>query len=233
MFNKKPVLEYEMKSDFYPNLLTPSKSHIPEWYKKIPKYIDNELFTVENGFQTTVKACMPFLDSLTVGYMLTLPYDLYIKNNNGAPYVAWKVGTTDTPNSRIRPANNNIVPFGHYPTEYTWGLCVSIKIPKGYSILFTHPLNRHDLPFTTLSGIIDGGMIIPSHGSIPFYIKNNYEGMIEQGTPIAQIIPFRQENWKSIQKTGIHKEGYKQGLISNLKINGWYKKTFWTRKEYL
>ena len=31
----------------------------------------------------------------------------------------------------------------------------SIEAPEGYSLLFTHPVNRFDLPFTTLSGLVD------------------------------------------------------------------------------
>ena len=31
----------------------------------------------------------------------------------------------------------------------------TIEAPPGYSLLFTHPVNRTDLPFTTLTGLVD------------------------------------------------------------------------------
>ncbi len=31
----------------------------------------------------------------------------------------------------------------------------TIEAPEGYSLLFTHPVNRFDLPFTTLTGWVD------------------------------------------------------------------------------
>ena len=31
----------------------------------------------------------------------------------------------------------------------------TIEAPAGYSLLFTHPANRFDLPFTTLTGLVD------------------------------------------------------------------------------
>src|SRR5215475_8103617 len=31
----------------------------------------------------------------------------------------------------------------------------TIEAPEGYAVLLTHPLNRVDLPFTTLTGIVD------------------------------------------------------------------------------
>lgn len=32
---------------------------------------------------------------------------------------------------------------------------LSIEAPEGYALFFTHPVNRLNLPFTTLSGLVD------------------------------------------------------------------------------
>ncbi len=231
MFRKKPVLGYESAVEIYPNGMTPAKMHVPEWYKKIPRWKNNEIFTVENGFQPTIKHCMPFLDSLTSGYMLALPHDLYVKNSDGLPYLSWKRAKFP-PTWRSDVADSNIVPFNHYPLEYLWHPNVAITIPLGYSMLFTHPLNRHDLPFTTLSGIIDGGLSVQANGNMPFYIKKDFEGLIPQGTPIVQIIPFLQQDWTSKKINGLIEKGDQDNDKSFSVISGWYKKTFWTRKQY-
>jgi hypothetical protein len=98
--------------------------------------------------------------------------------------------------------------------------------------LATHPLNRHDLPFITLTGIIDGGVVMQSRGNFPFYIKEGFEGIIPKGTPIIQLIPFRQENWKSKKRVGLIEEGKKHNFLASSVISDWYKKTFWIRKKY-
>ena len=236
MFKRKPILKYESTLKEYPDTIVPSKSVIPEWYRKIPKWANNEIFTMDEGVNQTVKQCMPFLDALSCGYVATLPYDLVVKvKEDGSPYIVWNDELTNTPNTpgwRPKIAHENIVPKGYYPTEYTWNSCVSFEVPSGYNMLITHPLNRHDLPFLTLTGIIEGNFTVQPHGSLPFYIREGFEGLIRQGTPIFQIIPFRVESWHSKKESGLAEQGLINQKASALVFNGWYKNKFWTRKEY-
>ena len=231
MFRKKPILRYESAVDVYPNILIPAKNGVPEWYKKTSKWKNDEILTVGKGFNVTVKHCMPFLDSLITGYLIVLPNDIYVKNNNGLPMITWNQSEFP-PKNREEPSIPQSVPIGHFPIEFLWEFGVANSVPKGYSILVTHPLNRYDLPFTTLSGIVDGGLVMTPTGKIPFFIKKGFEGIIPQGTPIAQIIPFLQENWTSINTKGLLKESDEHNKKSSFLIYGWYKKTFWTRKKY-
>jgi hypothetical protein len=231
MFRKKPVLQYESAVEAYPNIITPAKNHVPEWYKKIPKWKNNEIFTLGEGFNLSLKHCVPFLESLTTGYMVVLPYDLYVKDNEGVPFLTWN-NVKNPPQWRETLANINLVPVGHYPMEYTWKLNCSFVVPKNYSMMMCHPINRFDLPFTTITGIIEGGFVTQSFGNIPFYIKKGFEGIIPQGTPIIQIIPFCQEKWLSKTKKGLVDQGELNNNKTMSVISGWYKKTFWTRKTY-
>ena len=79
-----------------------------------------------------------------------------------------------------------------------WSFDFSLKTPKGYSVLFCHPLNRFELPFQTFSGVVETDEY--NQGThFPFYIKKLNVGeiiIIKKGTPIVQIIPFKRENWK-------------------------------------
>jgi hypothetical protein len=231
MFRKKPILQYESAIEVYPNIITPAKNNIPEWYKKIPRWRNDEVFNINTGFERTIKQCIPFLDCFTTGYVIVLPQDLYVKDNEGQPFLTW-VNAEFPPDWRSEVADLNLVPAGHYPIEYTWKASASFVVPVGYSMLLTHPLNRHDLPFTTLSGIVDGGFVSNSKGNIPFYIKKGFEGLIPQGTPIAQLIPFYQQNWSSKIINGLVEIGEKNLKKSTSVIVGWYKNTFWTRKKY-
>ena len=49
----------------------PVKAHIPDWYKKLE----------HNMKRLTIKGCMPVLDTLTAGYVLKMPQDLFIEFN--------------------------------------------------------------------------------------------------------------------------------------------------------
>jgi hypothetical protein len=234
MFRKKPVIEYESAVSYPDQSILPAKNFIPDWYKKIPAFKDNKVYEIDKGFNSTVKLCVPFLDALTTGYMISLPYDVYVKNNEGSPFLTTPSGVpeSDMPRWRTNISHEKIVPTGCFPYEYTWNYCISYTLPAGYSALATHPLNRHDLPFITLTGIIDGGLVMYSHGNFPFYIKQGFEGIIPKGTPIVQLIPFRQENWKSKKRTDLVEEGNRHNLFSGIVVSGWYKKTFWRRKRY-
>jgi hypothetical protein len=71
-----------------------------------------------------------------------------------------------------------------------------------------------------------------SSGAIPFYIRKGFEGLIPQGTPIIQLIPFLQESWKSKKTDGLIEEGANNNKASLLVFSGWYKNKFWNRKDY-
>ena len=233
MIRKKPILNYEPSIEYYSNQISPAKNHIPNWYKKIPQWVNGKPFSLQNGYQPTVKICTPFLDSFTTGYMISLAHDIYVINENGIPYITWKDSSQKhMPSARASVADKNLIPTGHFSTEFLWKLPIAFKVPAGYSFLYTHPLNRYDLPFTTLTGVVDGNFVLQAGANTPFYLKEDFEGIIEQGTPIVQIIPFLQQSWHSKLTKGVVKEGEKNNTIGNSLLSGSYKKRFWTRKKY-
>jgi hypothetical protein len=72
------------------------------------------------------------------------------------------------------------------------------ETPPGYSLLFTHPINRSDLPFTTLSGLVDCDTF--HHSPIHFPARwhdANFNGTLPKGTPVAQCIPVKREIWNA------------------------------------
>ena len=69
-------------------------------------------------------------------------------------------------------------------------------------------------------------------GNLPFYIRKGFAGVIEAGTPIAQIIPIKQDSWKAISNTDVIEKAEKNQRMSNKYIYGWYKKNIWKKKRY-
>lgn len=227
---KRVTINYDISDEFIPPL-NPSKSLVPKWYKNSTQFIGGKINFLPK-FNATVKHCAPFLDSLTTGYMITLWADVLVTQENGNPSFSWKDNMFSVVQVRDTDAIKTIpVPDGYYPGHFSWVEPYSLEVPSGYSYLITHPLNRFDLPFLTFSGIVDGGWAMPT-GNIPFFLKQGYEGLIEQGTPIAQIIPFKQSSWKLEKKEGLYKESQINFNKSKLTVQGIYKKLFWTKKEF-
>jgi hypothetical protein len=227
--NKELNINYEDEKSFLKSFDL-AKNNIPQWYRAIsPANPDIRRFPIK----LNIKNCLPFLDSFTAGYMYTLPFDIAVEIlGNGQPNITWASGDFDIIKTRNGSESPGMpTPEGYHDTNFVWQTKTAIKLPKGYSALLTHPLNRFDLPFMTLSAIVDADYGL-NGGHIPFYIKKGFEGIIEQGTPFIQILPFKRENWKSVKVEGLFKKTLEDSFVSTLNAGGWYKKNSWKRKYY-
>jgi hypothetical protein len=209
----------------------PTKKFIPEWYRT-----SEAEFVADNG-ETVVglKACIPFLDAMMSGYVLTTPVDIFVsKNDDGTLRLSWNSSEIlgDFINERPVALGEKMPrPAGHYPNHLAFRGIWGIKTPKKWSVLVVHPLNRHDLPFTITSGIMDTDKYSTS-GNIPFFIKEGFIGVIPEGTPFAQLIPIKRASWRAINNdAGLrYLESLQGSFVRTIKAG--YKKMFWQRKEY-
>jgi len=221
------VFKYEPVEEYLSNISS-AKSVIPKWYRDAPKFVgDAAKFYPERT--AALKLCVPFLDAMTSGYVVTLGGDLLVETVDGEPFVTWGahqlVGTRESSYASTIP-----IPHEHSSLHLFWDTSVCFRLPKGYSALFTHPFNRFDLPFTTLTGVIDDYDM--SQGNFPFFLKKGFEGVIPQGTPIIQILPFKRETWKSKREPGLKEKASLNISRRNAQLYGWYKNTAWKKKTY-
>jgi hypothetical protein len=246
MFEK--VIEFSAQEDYFSlkeDFPTPIKLNIPEWYKKLEHTILNR----------TVKGCMPFLDTLTSGYLLKMPQDLNIKHN-----VLNKEGEKDSfqtfglhdmskilyeksinlnsgvdvhdkkqvEGSPYIEKNKNL-PF--YKILNPW----KIKTPKGYSCLFVPPLNNTDDRFSIIPGIVDTDTF-PNEINFPIVINGDkypiLETTIKKGIPYVQIIPFKRNSWKMTLKPRQQKEIVNSRLFYGLNLLNIYKDKYWNKKSW-
>ena len=226
---KEKILLHAIRDDSFLKI-QPIKKVIPEWYKDCPTFIEGDSPRYLPERNLAIKACVPFLDSLMTGYYIPLSTDVIVESIEGEPYLSWGYGNPVSQRSS-KSAPQLPIPSGCSSLHLTWMLPSTIELPKGYSALFTHPLNRFDLPFISLSGVVDGGFTI-NPGSYPFFIKKDFVGIIPRGTPIIQIIPFKTENWTSKEDSSLVKKGELEGNRSLSKAIGWYKHNRWTKKGY-
>lgn len=197
-----------------PNLprISPIRGAIPEWYR--------------GDIDSAMKQCVPFLDAMTVGFAMPLIADVFVSDTGE---ITWDAKQTIVDTNRQNAAMP--APSGHGEKNYSWRIYTSWLLPEGYSALVTHPLNRFDLPFTTSSGIVDGNFVTQG-GNYPFFLKEGFVGTIPAGTPIAQIIPFKQDDWELQETEGLIEQGEENRRLSSVEYPGWYKREFWKKKVY-
>lgn len=210
----------------------PAKRFIPEWYRLSENTFFDERIQEEHA---GLKKCVPFMDAMLSGYMLVTPVDIFVsKNEDETLNVGWNSSSifADFISERPKALGEKMPrPPAHYPNHLAFRGFWGWKTPRGWSTLVVHPLNRHDLPFTITSGLIDSDRYSTS-GNIPFFIKEDFVGVIPAGTPFAQLIPVKRSKWSSIKNDkGILYLEDLQGEVIR-KPGKSYKKAFWQRKEY-
>jgi hypothetical protein len=225
------ILNFNSVGDYMPNI-KPAKNYIPDWYKDIKGYNKNNLKIKKenNRIELNLKSCMPFFDPFNIGYIVELAQDIYVEIEDGSPKIIWR-GVPDPLSAREVGENIIPIPHGYSDTHFTWKNPYILNAKKGYSAIVTHPFNRHDLPFITLTGIMDIEVLV-GNGNIPFFIKKGFEGLIPRGTPILQIIPFKRESWKINKDESLIEKNNKENIDKERSMIGWYKSNRWQKKEF-
>ena len=208
---------------------------LPEWYKKKRPLIgkDKSYKLRDDGQNNaTIKRCNPFGDALGAGYFIFLENDVQVTLEDGERRFTWARGGENFISWHAKnQISSQLIPDNYDPQPYKFMVNWGVETPSGYSTLFTHPLNRTELPFITLSGVVDtDGYKQPVN--FPFILRNDFEGIIESGTPIAQVIPFKREPWKAEILDFDAKKSAEIDAGFNRKIFRPYKMLYWKRKEY-
>jgi hypothetical protein len=250
MFDKE--IEFSAHEDYFAlkeDYPIPTKFNIPEWYKNLEHTVLNK----------TVKGCMPFLDTLTSGYLLKMPQDFYVrhnidnKNEKGEEFkdsfqtyglhdasqilfaknINLNSGIDSHSLKQVEGSpfieKNKNLPF--YKILNPW----KIKTPKGYSCLFVPPLNNVDDRFSIIPGIVDTDTY-SNEINFPMIINGDkypvLETTIKKGTSYVQIIPFKRDSWKMKFKSREQKEIQNSKLFYGLKILNIYKDKYWNKKSW-
>lgn len=176
----------------------PANQGVPDWLKSMPT---KAYSSINLRDEETVKRCPPFVDAMTCGFLLPLMCDLRIENGE----ITWDNdippgGALDYPRSPIGfhdPGQVTGTPlFDAERFFMKFHNLWAIEAPEGYAVFFTHPVNRFDLPFTTLSGLVDCDRYTDTWIHFPAHWHDrNFSGLLPKGTPIAQCIPVKRESW--------------------------------------
>jgi hypothetical protein len=214
----------------------PASTFVPDWYKKLESYINgSKKPTGQGSSAATAKRCMPVFDAIVGGYIIVSPADVFVsqkKTEDGSkhPYFEWSsYGLIQFHPIEQMPEHPNRNGHMAYPK---WINPWAIKTPKGYSVLFTQPMHRESV-FTILPGIVDTDTYT-APVNFPFVLNDvNFEGLIPAGTPIAQVIPIKRDEWQ--MSLGSQAEFIEQQQVTNrlqTKFFDRYKSMFRQPKEY-
>jgi hypothetical protein len=226
----------------------PGRYLIPEWYKNIKGDLKPSSIRSMN-----IKHCKPFLDTLMAGYLIKNPIDQIINFNVPNPNKDNKLDTWININSEIQEhpfvkiinlnRGHEVHPLEqiggescpYAKTNKMWAIYKilnpwTIDIPKGYSVLFTPPLNRPNDNLEILSGIVDSGHPAPTN--FPCVFKKEGTWLLEKGTPIATVFPFKIENWKMTIEEQDNEKRLKEQFSFFTKIFKHYHKFNWVKKSW-
>lgn len=176
----------------------PARAALPDWLRRMPA----EAEAADLGFAVrTVKQCPPFVDAMAAGFVMPLACDLRVEG--GA--LAWD---WDPPAAGPTGAYTRAPVSCHFAEQATGAplhdpdaLIVkfnsfwTIRLPAGWSLFCAHPANRADLPFRTLTGLVDCDAFADSFVHFPaVWCDPAFEGTLPAGTPVAQCIPVPRQS---------------------------------------
>lgn len=165
---------------------------LPGWLREMPGEVTAP--TLDGAPVRTLKHCPPLIDAMSAGILIPLATDLTIRDQE----VSWDWDPPVLTDARISRA-----PIGlHVPEQATgapFRLAANavlkflnfwtLEAPSGWSLLFTHPVNREDLPFRSLSGIVDCDLFKDGYVHFPaLWTDPDFEGVLPRGTPVAQVL---------------------------------------------
>jgi hypothetical protein len=220
----------------------PTIKNIPEWFRKADRFAINPqtgkpwINPQDGGKVPTWKACPAIFDVMGTGYFLKTPCDIefLLDENEKISCKVFDKKYQDFCTPRL-PLPQFQAPMGYHEEHFAWWADWGVKVPEGYSILYTHPLNRYDLPFVTTNGVIDSDKV-ELLGTMPFFIFNGWTGILPAGTPYMQLIPFKRENWESSviieDPSQIYDKNVKNFEKYRVPDGGVYKNSVWEKRKY-
>lgn len=227
----------------------PASKLIPEWYRKIDKNFDevhngvNWNVVMDGGlkkFNTakTIKACLPVRDYLTSGYIIPAWTDITILRDDNDKYGSLEPFEREfTEGHLVGVEWHHKKQFTGSPFEKTSDGEKIVKIvnpwcirtPKGYSSFIFSPF-YHQNKIEIMPAIVDTDTM-ESPINLPAILKDK-EAIVERGTPLVQIMPFKREEWSHDVSKNPENLFRKIQMQIKLAMGSIYTRENWQRKFY-
>lgn len=189
----KVALDY-----FYP---VPANKSLPEWYKKLPRYINKDQKTTsafmgeqQNKIPQTIKACLPVQDYITSGYIIRASSDIAITptDDSGVNSFGWSSSLTVCdihPNVQC-PVDINKEKNHYVKIRNSW----IIKTPPGYSCYIYQPEFLFNENIRLWPGVVDTDTF-PEPVNFVGVLTTKDSFVIKAGDPLMAVFPFKRQDW--------------------------------------
>ena len=227
MFRPRPLIEFLCRPEDEGVIAEPvlAKSVLPAWFRHLPGIDTSQVSATNNGL--TVKRCLPFVDAMSVGWILPLaaPVRLEISEGGQTVTAGWEFDRELVSNhGSFQIAGSPYEPHPPMKFHNYW----TIRTPKGWSSLFLPPINRPNGVIDVLSGLVDTDSY-RSPVNFPFVaIAPDGTYTLKKGTPLVQVIPFRRADatLEASIRAETKQEGEERERIrrSTHAEEGWYRR---------
>jgi hypothetical protein len=216
----------------------PARTALPDWLRAMPARAHSEIHGREIR---TVKQCPPFIDAMAYGVMIPLPCDVSV--DRGAFSWDWDIPEPATSGHPRAPLSFHVAaqfagaPFaGEGNAALKFNSFWTIELDEGWSLFATHPVNRDDLPFRLISGLVDadrfhdGGINFPA-----VWTRPEFSGVLPRGTPVAQCFAVPRETPELVFEgfDAARSEAYATTVAEVLAAPNVYRKRFRARRGRL
>jgi len=184
------VVEFVCEPELYNAIPEPKPANnvLPRWYEQLDGSLGEGLG------ESSVKRCAPFLDAMTSGWIIPLAgeVEVSVDSDEGEMDISWNLDRKvigkhhqgQVAGSKF-PLDKPIMKFNNY-----W----SIKVPEGYSVLFTKPFNRIETRFKVFSGVVDCDKYFNTINFPALWLDLDVGTVVlESGMPVVQAIPFKRD----------------------------------------
>lgn len=178
----------------------PAKAALPGWLRAMAPRADS---AVHGRSIRTLKQCPPFVDAMGHGFMILLPCDVRVHAGEFSwhwPLPPLSVnGHPRAPLSFHVPEQIAGSPLARRGGEGTQSAIKfnsfwTIELEPGWSLLAMHPVNRDDLPFRLVTGLVDADRFFGVGINFPaVWTDPDFDGVLPRGTPIAQCCAVPRE----------------------------------------
>jgi hypothetical protein len=175
----------------------PAKAALPAWLRAMAPRTPS---AVHGREIRTVKQCPPFVDAMAHGFVLPLPCDVVVERGMRFSW-RWDLPEPTVPGHPRAPlsfhvpeqvAGTPLARGGQSALKFNsfW----TIELEPGWSLLAMHPVNRDDLPFRLVTGLVDADRFHEVGINFPaVWLDPDFEGVLARGTPVAQCCAVPRE----------------------------------------
>ena len=169
-----------------------AREALPAWLRNMAPRAES---AVHGRSIRTLKQCPPFVDAMAHGFMLLLPCDVQVDNGRFAWDWQLPAPRLSSLSSQPRAPLSFHVPEQLVGSPLAHGANSSIKfnsfwtveLEAGWSLMAVHPVNRDDLPFRTVTGLVEADSFFDVGINFPaVWTDATFNGSLPRGTPIAQ-----------------------------------------------